>query len=150
MDSDVVWEKKQIKWVTLWSFIVFSGVYSERSGKCRTGTRNWISECFYYTWRVTCKWMSEWDKCLLLHSIVLSFQRDHLKIAQQFFQLVGGSASECGTLNRSVINMILLEKHCASVCVYNIFYPFRHYSWPTVHGLLLLPLEAVWRCAHIS
>lgn len=23
-------------------------------------------------------------------------QRDHMKIAQQFFQLVGGSASECG------------------------------------------------------
>ncbi|XP_076585701.1 intraflagellar transport protein 56 isoform X2 [Chaetodon auriga] len=26
------------------------------------------------------------------------FQRDHLKIAQQFFQLVGGSASECDTI----------------------------------------------------
>ena len=24
------------------------------------------------------------------------FQREHLKIAQQYFQLVGGSASECG------------------------------------------------------
>uniref|UniRef100_A0A8C5Q178 Intraflagellar transport protein 56 n=1 Tax=Leptobrachium leishanense TaxID=445787 RepID=A0A8C5Q178_9ANUR len=28
----------------------------------------------------------------------LSLQRDHLKIAQQFFQLVGGSASECDTI----------------------------------------------------
>ena len=35
------------------------------------------------------------------------FQRDHLKIAQQFFQLVGGSASECGMVNRNLINVIL-------------------------------------------
>lgn len=30
-----------------------------------------------------------------LHSFII-FQREHLKIAQQYFQLVGGSASECG------------------------------------------------------
>ena len=28
--------------------------------------------------------------------VELFFQREHLKIAQQYFQLVGGSASECG------------------------------------------------------
>lgn len=37
---------------------------------------------------------------------VILFQRDHLKIAQQFFQLVGGSASECGTVTRNLISMI--------------------------------------------
>lgn len=30
--------------------------------------------------------------------ICVFLQRDHLKIAQQFFQLVGGSASECGNI----------------------------------------------------
>lgn len=35
-------------------------------------------------------------------------------------------------------------------CVNACFFPFRHYSWQTVHGLLLLPPEAVWRCAYIS
>lgn len=47
------------------------------------------------------------------------FQRDHLKIAQQFFQLVGGSASECGTFNRNLINMILesTKAHFVSMCV---------------------------------
>lgn len=54
---------------------------------------------------------------VLLNSIFSFFQRDHLKIAQQFFQLVGGSASECGTLNRSVINIIFLQKHCKRVCI---------------------------------
>uniref|UniRef100_A0A670K1N6 Intraflagellar transport protein 56 n=1 Tax=Podarcis muralis TaxID=64176 RepID=A0A670K1N6_PODMU len=32
------------------------------------------------------------------HVSFFLFQRDHLKIAQQFFQLVGGSASECDTI----------------------------------------------------
>lgn len=45
------------------------------------------------------------------------FQRDHLKIAQQFFQLVGGSASECGTLNRNLINMILKSTLYELVCI---------------------------------
>lgn len=35
------------------------------------------------------------------------FQRDHLKIAQQFFQLVGGSASECGTPHRNLTCFII-------------------------------------------
>jgi len=32
------------------------------------------------------------------HIVCLYIQREHLKEAQQFFQLVGGSASESGTL----------------------------------------------------
>lgn len=40
-----------------------------------------------------------------LQCLVFISQRDHLKIAQQFFQLVGGSASECGMFfNFSDIN----------------------------------------------
>ena len=31
-------------------------------------------------------------------AFLLLLQREHLKIAQQYFQLVGGSASECGKL----------------------------------------------------
>lgn len=52
------------------------------------------------------------------HCAYLSFQRDHLKIAQQFFQLVGGSASECGAPNRNLINTTFLkETPCEHVCV---------------------------------
>ena len=37
--------------------------------------------------------------------------REHLKIAQQYFQLVGGSASECDTIpGRSVITVITFYK----------------------------------------
>lgn len=63
-------------------------------------------------------WMQLWDKkldrfvkfvrisfddhdfiCVCFSNICLCIlQRDHLKIAQQFFQLVGGSASECGNI----------------------------------------------------
>lgn len=60
------------------------------------------------------KWHTE--KCIVILSIIqikylCSFplylfcsvlQRDHMKIAQQFFQLVGGSASECG-MSQSVL-----------------------------------------------
>ena len=35
--------------------------------------------------------------------------REHLKIAQQYFQLVGGSASECDTIPGRFINYILLN-----------------------------------------
>lgn len=35
---------------------------------------------------------------LILLNVCVFLQRDHLKIAQQFFQLVGGSASECGNI----------------------------------------------------
>ena len=34
--------------------------------------------------------------------------REHLKIAQQYFQLVGGSASECDTIPGRLINYLLL------------------------------------------
>lgn len=34
--------------------------------------------------------------CILFIFIIFFLQREHLKIAQQYFQLVGGSASECG------------------------------------------------------
>lgn len=77
------------------------------------------------------------------------FQRDHLKIAQQFFQLVGGSASECGTLNLNLIHLIV-KNWTVRACVSDAFLAYRYYSWQTVHGLLLLPLETVWRCSHIS
>lgn len=32
------------------------------------------------------------------YNILFHLQRDYLKVAQQYFQLVGGSASECGKL----------------------------------------------------
>lgn len=127
-----------------WSFI-FSGVYFERSGKCRLGTRPWISEYYFERWR---QWM--WDKhvAVCLSHIYLSiFQRDHLKIAQQFFQLVGGSASECGTVRE---NWRVLERNNVQGWFVTFLLSCRHYSWQTVHGLLLFPLETVWRCSHIS
>lgn len=103
----------------LWSFI-FSGVHFERSGKCCTGTRNWISEYFFWTISYTQTNMltseSETNACYC----AFIFQRDHLKVAQQFFQLVGGSASECGTLNRSLIKMVL-KSNTVWACVYNFF-----------------------------
>ena len=40
--------------------------------------------------------------CLELWWFAFVFQREHLKIAQQYFQLVGGSASECGKLNETL------------------------------------------------
>lgn len=40
---------------------------------------------------------------ILLYLLCFVFQRDHMKIAQQFFQLVGGSASECGVCLRSML-----------------------------------------------
>lgn len=94
-------------------------------------------------------WMLHWDKKLdqwvfLLHLksfmqtnvIIVSvrqmshcafiFQRDHLKIAQQFFQLVGGSASECGTLNRSLINLMQqINWKIVQACLCMIFFPFQ-------------------------
>ena len=43
---------------------------------------------------------------------------------------------------------LFTETQCKHVK--KMFCPFRHYSWQTVHGLLLLPLAAVWRCSHLS
>lgn len=41
---------------------------------------------------------------------IILLQREHLKIAQQYFQLVGGSASECGKY------MYSLRTHPFSAC----------------------------------
>ena len=43
--------------------------------------------------------------CLELWWFAFVFQREHLKIAQQYFQLVGGSASECGKLKETLCAM---------------------------------------------
>uniref|UniRef100_A0A673IV79 Intraflagellar transport protein 56 n=1 Tax=Sinocyclocheilus rhinocerous TaxID=307959 RepID=A0A673IV79_9TELE len=47
-------------------------------------------------------------------------QRDHLKIAQQFFQLVGGSASECDTIpgRQSMASCFFLLKQFEDVLIY--------------------------------
>lgn len=41
------------------------------------------------------------------------------------------------------LNAFLWECVCVSLSL-------RYHSWQTVHGLLLLPFETVWRCSHIS
>uniref|UniRef100_A0AAX7SMW7 Intraflagellar transport protein 56 n=1 Tax=Astatotilapia calliptera TaxID=8154 RepID=A0AAX7SMW7_ASTCA len=48
------------------------------------------------------------------------FQRDHLKIAQQFFQLVGGSASECDTIpgRQCMASCFFLLKQFEDVLIY--------------------------------
>lgn len=48
-------------------------------------------------------------------SLCLCLQRDHLKTAQQFFQLVGGSASECGTF-RNLLKRAQLQCVFVSAC----------------------------------
>ncbi|XP_016304836.1 intraflagellar transport protein 56 isoform X1 [Sinocyclocheilus anshuiensis] len=47
-------------------------------------------------------------------------ERDHLKIAQQFFQLVGGSASECDTIpgRQSMASCFFLLKQFEDVLIY--------------------------------
>lgn len=55
----------------------------------------------------TCKEYDESECEINMRYYVFIFQRDYLKIAQQFFQLVGGSASECGTVKNNVINMVI-------------------------------------------
>lgn len=72
-------------------------------------------------------------------SLCVCLQRDHLKTAQQFFQLVGGSASECGIFRDLFGKGQALMSFSDSLFVFSI----RHYSWQTVHGLLLLPPETV-------
>ncbi len=37
--------------------------------------------------------------CNICFLFIVFLQREHLKIAQQYFQLVGGSASECGKIS---------------------------------------------------
>uniref|UniRef100_A0A8C9ACI7 Intraflagellar transport protein 56 n=1 Tax=Prolemur simus TaxID=1328070 RepID=A0A8C9ACI7_PROSS len=48
------------------------------------------------------------------------FQRDHMKIAQQFFQLVGGSASECDTIpgRQCMASCFFLLKQFDDVLIY--------------------------------
>lgn len=70
---------------------------------------------FYKMFRILAKFESMLENIFVFNYIFffnyfLSFflQREHLKIAQQYFQLVGGSASECGMYS-------FLEKE--SLCV---------------------------------
>jgi intraflagellar transport protein 56 len=45
----------------------------------------------------------------VIFNFVSFLQREHLKVAQQFFQLVGGSASECDTIP---------GRQCMSMCFF--------------------------------
>jgi len=53
-------------------------------------------------------------------------QKEHLKIAQQYFQLVGGSASECGKLYlvtgliANVLNMHIPCSGCNATDIINL------------------------------
>lgn len=70
---------------------------------------------FYKFFRILAKFESMLENIFVLNYIFFKIifclfflQREHLKIAQQYFQLVGGSASECGMYS-------FLEKE--SLCV---------------------------------
>lgn len=70
---------------------------------------------FYKMFRILAKFESMLENIFVFNYIfflllffVFFLQREHLKIAQQYFQLVGGSASECGMYS-------FLEKE--SLCV---------------------------------
>lgn len=70
---------------------------------------------FYKFFRILAKFESMLENIFVFNYIffLINFclfflQREHLKIAQQYFQLVGGSASECGMYS-------FLEKE--SLCV---------------------------------
>lgn len=104
--------KQWIKWFTLIFFFLI-GVHFERSGKRCFRTKNRISEYFCKSYMQT-KMMAPSVRQMCDCAFV--FQRDHLKIAQQFFQLVGGSASECGTPHRNLTCFIIWGK-CVSMCV---------------------------------
>lgn len=88
-------------------FLLVAGIYFERSGECRRGTKNRIGQYsrsfpgmnapVHLFHRFACEAVSS-CACVL--------QRDHLKVAQQFFQLVGGSASECGKPDQMVCSII--------------------------------------------
>lgn len=74
---------------------------------------------FYKMFRILAKFESMLENIFVFNYIFflnyfLSFflQREHLKIAQQYFQLVGGSASECGMYSFS-------EKE--SLCVFFLY-----------------------------
>ena len=61
-------------------------------------------------------------------------QHENLKLAQQYFQLVGSSGSECGkTFGISGRGGVVLIFPC--FC--------RHHSWSAVHGVVLLSTAAV-------
>ena len=60
-------------------------------------------------------------------------QHENLKLAQQYFQLVGSSGSECGKAwDRWWRSVVLI---CPCSC--------RHHSWSAVHGVMLLSTAAV-------
>lgn len=64
-----------------------------------------VFEEFYKIFRIFSNFESVLENILLFYCIIIFFfflQREHLKIAQQYFQLVGGSASECGMYMYSV------------------------------------------------
>ena len=42
-------------------------------------------------------------------SIAIIFQKEHLKIAQQFFQLVGKAAGECGRQSGNKIENLMVK-----------------------------------------
>lgn len=74
---------------------------------------------FYKMFRILAKYLKVCLKIFLffiiyffkLFFVFFFLQREHLKIAQQYFQLVGGSASECGMYS-------FLEKE--SLCVLSL------------------------------
>jgi hypothetical protein len=75
-------------------------------------------------------------------------KREHLKIAQQYFQLVGGSASECGMLGMSTTLLPPPKPPpppptLAPPLSIEYLAVHRYYSWATMYGLLFLLVEAV-------
>lgn len=68
-----------------------SGVHPAGGGERCDGSGLGLGECLRA--RLT-------EELLLTESSCLLLQREHLKTAQQFFQLVGGSASECGAFRK--------------------------------------------------
>lgn len=115
MDFDGLWSCDETMDQMIHSDLLFFliGVHFERSGKRCFRTKNRISEYFCKSYMQT-KMMAPCVRQMCNCAFV--FQRDHLKIAQQFFQLVGGSASECGTPHRNLTCFIIWGK-CVSMCV---------------------------------
>lgn len=65
-------------------------------------------------WKLHLWWSVKVPFILILHNS--PFQREHLKIAQQFFQLVGGSASECGIVTSRLMDVNFSQEHHVSMC----------------------------------
>lgn len=138
---------KELMKLLLWSFI-FSGVYFERSGKCCPGTRNWICEYFFLMIVVTHKQITPSAKQMLV-IVPLSFRGITWKsLSSSFSWLEAQQANAVHWINVWSIRSLktTLCEHVCFIC----FFASRYYSRQTVHGLLLFPLETVWRCSHIS